>query len=142
VLEYSSISKINKKEIKMKNPVVWFEIYVDDLERARKFYETVFDIKLEEIHVSNTEHSMKMLAFSKNIAGDGATGTLTKIEGVKAGGNNVLLYFRSENCSIEEGRIEKAGGKVFKGKVSVGEFGYICLGFDTEGNMFGIISES
>lgn len=126
----------------MKNPVTWFEIYVDDINRAQKFYETVFDIKLKEIPLPETEHSMKMLAFPQDVNGGGASGTLTKIEGVKAGGNNVLLYFRSEDCSIEQARIEKAGGKVFKEKVSVGEYGFICLAFDTEENMFGIISKS
>jgi uncharacterized protein len=126
----------------MNNPVTWFEIYVDDLERARKFYETVFDVKLKDLPVPETEHPMKILAFPGDLTGEGAAGTLTKIEGVKAGGNNVLLYFRSDDCSIEEKRIEKAGGKLFKGKVSVGKFGYICLGYDTEGNMFGILSQS
>lgn len=126
----------------MKNPVVWFEIYVDDLHRAQKFYETVFDIKLEEIPIPKTEHSMEMRAFPSNMKSEGATGTLMKIDGVRAGGNNVLLYFRSDDCSIEEKRIEKAGGKVFRSKTSVGKFGYVTLAYDTEGNMFGIISPS
>lgn len=126
----------------MNNPVVWFEIYVDDLKRAQKFYESVFDLTLEELPLPDTEHSMKVLAFPKSADSKGATGTLTKIDGVKAGGNNVLVYFDSKDCSIEEARIEKAGGKVFRSKVSVGEFGYICLGYDTEGNMFGVLSQA
>jgi len=31
------------------NTAVWFEIYVDDMERASKFYENVFNVKLEEL---------------------------------------------------------------------------------------------
>ncbi len=126
----------------MRNPVVWFEIYIDDLKRAQKFYETVFEIKLEKIPLPKTEHSMEMLAFPNDMNSDGTTGTLMKIDGVKAGGNNVLLYFRSDDCSVEEKRIEKAGGKVFRSKISVGKFGYVTLAYDTEGNMFGIISPS
>lgn len=37
--------------MKAKNPVVWFEIYVDNLERARKFYENVLNLKLSELRV-------------------------------------------------------------------------------------------
>jgi len=29
------------------NPVVWFEIYVQDMARAKKFYEAVLQVKLE-----------------------------------------------------------------------------------------------
>lgn len=31
------------------NPVGWFEIYVHDMERARKFYEEVFQVRLEDM---------------------------------------------------------------------------------------------
>ena len=33
----------------MKNPIGWFEIYTDDIHRATKFYETVFEVKLESL---------------------------------------------------------------------------------------------
>jgi predicted enzyme related to lactoylglutathione lyase len=31
------------------NPVGWFEIYVQDMERAKRFYESVFQTKLERL---------------------------------------------------------------------------------------------
>jgi predicted enzyme related to lactoylglutathione lyase len=31
------------------NPFTWVEIYVQDLERAKTFYEAVFDFKLEKL---------------------------------------------------------------------------------------------
>ena len=46
------------------NPVVWFEIYVDDLDRAKKFYETVFQLELNEMPMpASADDSMKMLFF-------------------------------------------------------------------------------
>lgn len=48
--------------MKPKNPVVWFEIYVNDIERARKFYEEVFQFEFAELG-DPTEESFKMLAF-------------------------------------------------------------------------------
>ena len=62
------------------------------------------------------------------------------MEGVKAGGNSTLVYFGSEDCAIEEGRVVKAGGKIFKAKQSLGEYGFMVLAYDTEGNKFGVHS--
>lgn len=86
--------------------------------------------------------STEMVAFPMEMDGAGAAGALVKMEGVKAGGNSSLVYFGSEDCSIEEGRIQAAGGRIFKSKQSLGEFGAMVLAFDTEGNMFGIHSQS
>ncbi|MCX2681566.1 VOC family protein [Galbibacter sp. EGI 63066] len=125
------------------NPVVWFEIYADDLERAQKFYEKVLDLKLDELPMPEPmegENKMEMLAFPMDMEATGAGGTLVKMDGVKAGGNSTLVYFGSEDCSVEESRIEKAGGKVLQTKQSLGEYGFMILANDTEGNMFGVHS--
>ena len=124
------------------NPVVWFEIYVDDLKRAKKFYETVLETNLSELP-NPTEDGAQMQTFpmdreSKNTA----SGAIVKMKGMKAGGNSTLVYFASEDCGIEEARIEAAGGKVVTSKMSLGEYGFMTLGKDTEGNMFGVHSMS
>ena len=122
-----------------KNPVVWFEIYVDDMERASKFYETVFDLKLEDMP-NPTEDNLQMKSFSGNMDSYGINGALAKMEGFKAGGNSTLIYFESADCSTEEQRIEKAGGKIHKSKMSIGSHGFISLFYDSEGNMVGLHS--
>lgn len=128
--------------MKDQNPVVWFEIYVNDLNRAKKFYESVFDLKLNEMPMPNdVEDEMKMLAFPMEMGGEAASGAIVKMAGFEAGGNSTLVYFRSLDCSIEEGRIKDAGGKVYKSKQSLGEYGFMVLASDTEGNMFGIHSQ-
>ena len=38
-----------------KNPVGWFEIYVQDMERAKTFYEAVFDTRLEKLESPDSE---------------------------------------------------------------------------------------
>ena len=128
--------------MKKQNPVVWFEIYVDELQRAQKFYETVFDLKLNELPTPDSvEDGMKMLAFPSDMESkNSATGTLVKMEGFKAGNNSTIVYFASEDCSIEEARIEEAGGKIFTPKQSLGEYGFMVLAHDTEGNLIGIHS--
>lgn len=121
------------------NPIVWFEIYVDDLKRAQQFYETVFNVSLSKLPTPIDE-PLQMLAFPSNMNGGGASGVLCKMEGFKAGGNSTLVYFGSEDCADKAARIVNAGGKIFKAKQSLGEYGYIVLAMDTEGNMFGIHS--
>ncbi|MEP0071474.1 MAG: VOC family protein [Marinomonas sp.] len=121
------------------NPVAWFEIYVDDLSRAKAFYESVLDVELEVLGDPN-DPSIKMLAFPSNMEGYGATGALVKMDGMPVGQNSTLVYFGSEDCSIEEARVEGSGGKVNQTKMSIGEYGFIAMAFDTEGNMFGLHS--
>ena len=127
--------------MKANNPAVWFEIYVKDMNRAKKFYEQVFDLKLSDLPTpADMKGEMKMLAFPSEMEQHGASGALVEMKGFEAGGNSTIVYFYSEDCAVEEGRIKQAGGKVFKSKQSLGEYGFMVLASDTEGNMFGIHS--
>ena len=57
-----------------------------------------------------------------------------------SGGNSTLVYFSCDDCAIEEARVVEFGGSIQKGKTSIGEYGFISLVLDTEGNMFGLHS--
>jgi hypothetical protein len=119
-----------------RNPVGWFEIYVEDIDRATKFYETVFAVQLQEL--PSPDENMKMMAFPMSMESFGASGAICKMEGMKSGGNSTLVYFSCVDCGIEASRVEVAGGKLQLPKTSIGQYGYIALGIDTEGNMFGL----
>ena len=118
------------------NPVGWFEIYVQDASRAKRFYETVLESNLERL--PGTE--LEMWAFAMQNGGPGAAGTLVKMDGVPSGGNSTLVYFMCDDCAVEEGRVKSSGGRIEKPKMSIGEYGFISLAIDTEGNMFGLHS--
>ena len=120
----------------MQNPVGWFEIYVDDMERAKAFYEKVLAVQL--VRLPSPE--LEMWAFPMSRETYGASGTLAKKEGCKAGGNSVLVYFHSPDCGIELARVTAAGGSIIREKTSIGPYGYIALAGDTEGNLFGLHS--
>ena len=121
----------------IKNNVVgWFEIYVNDMKRAKKFYEFVFTKKLDKLKNPDIE----MWAFNGSMNAYGAPGALVKIPGFPAGNNSVLVYFSCKDCKVEEKRIKKAGGRVEKSKFSIGQYGFISLAYDTEGNMIGLHS--
>lgn len=126
--------------MKTENPVVWFEIYVDDLDRARSFYEKLLKIQLSELG-DPADDNLQMLAFPSDMESKGkASGALVHHKDMKAGGNSTLVYFGSEDCSTEEGRAKEAGGEVMRPKMSIGEYGFISLLKDTEGNTIGIHS--
>ncbi|MBP8267368.1 MAG: VOC family protein [Zoogloea sp.] len=119
------------------NPVGWFEIYVEDMDRAKKFYETVFQTKLEDLHSPDVE---EMWAFPMEPNLWGAGGSLVRMAGRTAGGNSTLVYFSCDDCAVEESRAEKAGGRIQRTKMSIGQYGFISLVVDSEGNMIGLHS--
>lgn len=118
------------------NPVGWFEIYVDDAARAKAFYESVFKSKLDRLN--NPE--LEMWAFPMQMDRTGASGALVRMPGFPSGGNSTLVYFSCEDCAVEADRVEAAGGRIQRRKMSIGEYGFIALAFDTEGNMIGLHS--
>ena len=122
----------------MSNPVAWFEIYVQDLARARRFYETVFQVQLQAL--GGPAGGPEMWSFPGDMNGYGAPGALVKLDGVPSGGNSTLVYFHCEDCAVEEGRVAGAGGQVHRSKWSNGPYGHIALVTDTEGNMNGLHS--
>ncbi len=125
----------------MNNPVGWFDIYVDDLSRAQQFYESVLDVKLDDFS-DPSDPQIQMKSFTSDMEKYGATGALVKMESIKAGQNSVVVYFSCGDCAIEESRVESAGGKVERPKFSIGEYGFISLVQDTEGNTIGLHSIS
>jgi predicted enzyme related to lactoylglutathione lyase len=124
-----------------RNMVGWFEIPVNDMDRAIAFYQTVFDISI-------SKHQMGPLLMGWFPALDnkpGAQGSLvynkefyttSKIEGV-------LIYFTSQaaDCAVELARVEKAGGKVLQEKKLIApDIGYMGLFIDSEDNRVAIHS--
>jgi predicted enzyme related to lactoylglutathione lyase len=123
-----------------RNPVCWFEIYVQDMHRAKMFYETVLGIELMKLESPASEPELEMLAFPMNMEASGASGALAKMKDCPSGGTGTLVYFSCDDCANEASRVETAGGKISKPKMAIGQYGFIALAMDTEGNMIGLHS--
>ena len=118
------------------NPVVWFEIYVQDMARSRKFYEAVLAISL--VRIGPDELEMWSFQAAPELSGSG--GALIHSPGTPSGGNSTMVYFGCEDCAVEAGRVAAAGGTVVRAKMSIGQYGHVALAKDPEGNMFGLHS--
>ncbi|MBX9960353.1 MAG: VOC family protein [Burkholderiaceae bacterium] len=124
----------------MNNPVGWFEIYVNDMARAKAFYQGLLGVELTRLQSPDGDSSMEMWAFPMNDGSYGASGTLAKMAGMSAGGNSTLVYFSCTDCAVEAARAVPHGGRVEQPKTSLGPYGFMALVVDTEGNRIGLHS--
>jgi hypothetical protein len=118
------------------NPVGWFEIYVQNMERAKAFYEKTFEVTLQRIESPDLE----MWAFPMQPDNPGCAGSLVKMKGKGSGGGGTIIYFSCADCSVEAARAARNGGQIQRDKFSIGPYGFISFVLDTEGNMIGLHS--
>lgn len=128
------------------NPVVHFEIYVQDMARAKSFYERVLEVKLEKMPSPIPDMEMEMWFFPMDtdapMSSYGAGGMLVKAEGFASGGGGTLVYFGCDDCATRVSRAAEFGGSIVQEKTSIGEHGFCALARDTEGNLIGFHSLS
>lgn len=112
----------------------WFEIPVLDFDRAKTFYETIFDTTIEVLDLGNI--TMGMFPH-KNVGC-----AICKNEFYKPSENGILVYMNADpDLQIIADRIESAGGKIVFGKKQISpEHGYMCIFIDSEGNRLGLHS--
>ncbi len=117
------------------NALNWFEIPVTDVARAKKFYETVFDIEMQVMDMMDTQMAMFPSDSSK------VGGALVKGPDHKPSMEGAVIYLNG-NPDLQNvlDRIEGAGGKITLPKTSIEEFGNMALFIDTEGNLIGLHS--
>lgn len=124
----------------MSNPVSWFEIHVDNLQRAKKFYEDVFQAPLTMGDCPSGE-AVSVCFFSTDYEQYGIGGMLYEDKDFPVvRGNNFTIFFSCEDCRVEAERAVKFGGKLLQGKTSIGDEGFYAVIEDSEGNRIGLHS--
>jgi predicted enzyme related to lactoylglutathione lyase len=118
------------------NAVGWFDLYVDDLDRATAFYEAVFEQPLQPLADPTGETAMR--AFPARQDTYGAAGALVKSAHARPGSAGTMVYFSVDDCEATEKRVRAARGAVLRPKFSIGAFGWVSICEDTEGNRFGL----
>jgi predicted enzyme related to lactoylglutathione lyase len=121
------------------NMVGWFEIPVTDIQRAKQFYDKVFDLSISIQDLGGLKMGWFPMAPDKK----GASGSLVQHEmyvpSDKAG---ALLYFSCADVATELGRVVAAGGMIIQPKKEIGGgHGFMALIKDSEGNRVALHSQ-
>ena len=124
----------------MNNAISWFEIPATDLDRATRFYETIFGVSLAVMDMPN----IRMRMFPIN-------DMMTQVGGavVDSGGfhrpsatDGPLIYMNGNpDLQLVLDKVEAAGGQILVPKMEISpEYGYMAVFLDTEGNRIGLHS--
>jgi len=106
------------------------------MDRAKAFYEYIFSLKLE-LH----EMGPSLMAwFPMDENALGTTGTLVKGRGYEPSKEGVLIYFTAPDIDVALIKVKEKGGSVVAEKFSIGEYGFVALIIDSEGNRIGLHS--
>ncbi len=121
-----------------KNAISWFEIPSTDLDRAAKFYETIFDITLTPM--DTPEIKMRLFPLEDMM---GVGGAIVDSGGFhKPSSTDGPLLYLNANPDVQNvlDKVEAAGGKIIVPKMSIGEYGFMAAFIDTEGNRIALHS--
>ncbi|HUF02941.1 MAG TPA: VOC family protein [Aridibacter sp.] len=125
---------------KNSHTVSWFEIPATDIERARKFYEAIFDIEMQEMPLPE----LKMVTFPMEMGSGHVHGAVCQHEMYTPSENGVVVYLNA-NPEIQNviDRIEAAGGNIVIPKTQISEeIGYMAIFIDSEGNRVALHAEN
>ena len=118
----------------MQHAISWFEIPTTDINRAQKFYETLFGIKMTAIDMENIK--MRMFPLDDPMTGIG--GALVDSGGFhKPSVSDGPLIYLNGNPDVQLilNKVEAAGGKIIVPKMEISpEYGDMAVIIDTEGN--------
>ena len=122
------------------NMVGWFEIPVIDMDRAKSFYNKIFNIEIQVQDFAGTLMGWFPFAEGKS----GASGSLIKQEAyIPSNDKGVLIYFSSEDLNNELNRIEASGGKIIQPKTQISpDVGFMAVFLDSEGNRIALHSRA
>ncbi|HEY9363900.1 MAG TPA: VOC family protein [Chitinophagaceae bacterium] len=126
------------------NIINWFEIPVTDTERAKRFYETILDIQMQTLTVSETNEELTFFPYNPEVvqATSGrVTGALVKSGNRKPSDKGTTVYINaSPDIQMVLDKVTAAGGKIIVSKKQI-RAGFIAMILDTEGNSIGLHAE-
>ncbi len=132
-----------QKIIEETNAITWFEIPVIDMNRAKKFYETILDMKMETKFMEETDEELTFFPFTGaevRATSGRVSGVLVRNSRSEPSGKGIVVYLNAAP-SIQDviDKIEAAGGKIIRKKTKI-IAGYFAMIQDSEGNRIGLHS--
>jgi predicted enzyme related to lactoylglutathione lyase len=123
-----------------KNALSWFEIPVNNLDHAQKFYETIFDIRM--IPLEMPQIKMRMFPVEDETSIGGAICQRGKF--YRPSAKSGPLIYLNGNPDVQNilDKVELAGGKIIIPKTKISEEqGYMAVFLDNEGNRLALHSK-
>ncbi|MEO6232215.1 MAG: VOC family protein [Ferruginibacter sp.] len=124
----------------MKHAISWFEIPATDLERAQKFYESIFDFSMISMDMPN----IRMRMFPTDDMQNSIGGAVVDSNGFhKPSASDGPLIYLNGNPDVQNilDKVVDAGGSIMVPKTEISpEYGYMAVFLDTEGNRIGLHS--
>jgi predicted enzyme related to lactoylglutathione lyase len=126
------------------NMISWFEVPVLDMDRAKSFYETVFNV---EITINDLGGVLRgWFPPAEDITAPGISGSLVKKEGdyIPSATHGSVVYFNSQSGDVSDElkRVKAAGGTILQDKTLISnEIGYMALVLDSEGNRIALYNK-
>jgi predicted enzyme related to lactoylglutathione lyase len=114
---------------KKSNPVVYFEIPVNDMDRAINFYKAVFHFEFDKEIIDGNE--MALFPFTEGSSG--ISGALAKGEIYKPTKDGIVIYFKTDSIDETLNLATANGGQILYPKTDNG-IGFVAEFEDTEGN--------
>lgn len=120
----------------MANAINWFEVPVQNFDRAKSFYETILGTEMMRMDMMG----MKCAFFPADLQ-NGVGGCIMEGQGYEPSAKGSLIYLNGgDDLSSILSKVESAGGKITLPKMGIGENGFMAHFIDTEGNRIGLHS--
>jgi hypothetical protein len=118
------------------NPVNWFEIPVSDVDRAKSFYEKVFDFEMKKMEMPDRT----MVWFPSDMNSYGASGSLVKEKTYVPSHSGSVVYFSVKDIDAVLNKVNARKCRILVPKTDIGEYGIVAYFEDSEGNRVGLHS--
>jgi len=115
--------------------IVHFDIASEDVNRAKKFYESLFEWKITMPPGMSDYYLLETTDLEGKQSIGGGIGKRENPD------QKITLYIGVENIERYCRKIEELGGKVIQPELPVPGWGSLAVCMDTEGNLFGLWQE-
>ncbi|WP_214070023.1 VOC family protein [Mucilaginibacter sp. dw_454] len=123
------------------NALNWFEIPVEEIERAQDFYEGIFDMDMAPLQEMP---GMIMVGFPIDMASGKVSGALVESDNHIPSEEGAIIYLNANpDMQVILDRVEELGGEILMPRTEISpEIGYMAFIIDSEGNKVGLHSQN
>jgi uncharacterized protein len=127
---------MSEQRMKRASAVAWFEIPSRDLNRAKRFYETILDCTMETNELEHREEEICIFPAEQT----GVSGALIKRNFQRPGSEGTMVYLSCDGrLDAVLSKVVEAGGRVIVPRTPVpGGYGAFACMRDSEGNHVGL----